>query len=144
MRTASHVAMDFLARREHPRAELFLKLQGRDFSDEEINAVLDQLAAENLQSDERFCEAFIHHRSQKGMGPIRIEQELLAHGVSRELIAAILDDRDPEWISMARAVREKKFGSEIPKTFSDIAKQKNFLIYRGFSSRQVEGVFDVE
>jgi SOS response regulatory protein OraA/RecX len=41
-------------------------------------------------------------------------------------------------------VREKKFGSEVPRAFSEVAKQKNFLIYRGFSSRQVEMVFDLD
>ena len=78
------------------------------------------------------------------MGPVRIEQELLAHGVSRELVSDILDDRGPLWSLIASTVREKKFGSEIPRSFSDIAKQKNFLIYRGFNTQQVGAVFDLD
>ena len=49
--------MDLLARREHARGELQTKLQRR-FADAELVAgVLDDLAAENLQSDARYAES---------------------------------------------------------------------------------------
>ena len=56
-------AMDLLARREHSRLELERKLTSRDYEAEEINATIEQLVADNLQSDSRFSEAYVQSLS---------------------------------------------------------------------------------
>ena len=47
-------AMDYLARREHSRRELALKLARKFPDSDELDRVLDTLAADGLQSDRRF------------------------------------------------------------------------------------------
>ena len=61
--------MDFLARREHSRLELYQKLKQRQFEPDVINSELNKLLDEGLQSDERFAEAFLRSRIDKGKGP---------------------------------------------------------------------------
>lgn len=67
-------AMDLLARREHSRQELQLKLGRRfDVEPEIISRVVDQLAREGLQSNQRLAEAYLRYRSNRGQGPLKIK-----------------------------------------------------------------------
>ena len=68
-------AMDLLARREHSYAELQRKLRQRGASGDMAEVELDRLVEDGLLSDERFCEAYIYARSQRGYGPARLREE---------------------------------------------------------------------
>ena len=134
---ARHKAMDLLARREHTRKELVHKLTIRDFPEDVIEIVVDRLSEQNLQSDDRFTEAFVNMRRKKGQGPIRILNDLQERGVSQILQEDHVDSRDEIWGEMITQVRLKKFGSSPPKDFPEHAKQARFLQYRGFTSEQI-------
>ena len=139
-------AMNLLSRREHLRQELVLKL-GKRFGAEaeaEIGAVLDDLAAENLLSDQRFTESYIRQRVGKGYGPDRIRQELRQKGVDPELLELALDEADVDWVERAAEVRLKKFGSSPPSDFKEKARQLRFLNYRGFSGEFAGAALDFE
>ncbi len=123
--------MDLLARREHARAELARKLRQRDFSADEIDAALDRLAQEGLLSDARFAEAYVRQRAGKGFGPIRIRHELAERGVDAALIDAALVPWAEQWLAIAAAQWEKRFGVA-PEDAKARAKQQRFLQYRGF------------
>ena len=130
-------ACDFLARREHSRRELQNKL-ARGCGDKVlIEALLDKLSSEGLQSDERFTESFVHHRIDKGQGPIKIYQELKQRGVDQSLIEKCLASVSINWLSLAENIRIKKFGNEIPDDYQMKAKQSRFLYSRGFSSELI-------
>jgi len=99
------------------------------------------LAAEGLQSDERFTESYIHHRIDRGYGPLRIRRELQERGVGEDLLEAALDSLETDWHQAAALVREKKFGSAPPSDFKEQSRQSRFLQYRGFSGEQIERLF---
>jgi len=139
-----NLAMNWLARREHSLAELRTKLAARDFSAGEIESAVAALASEGLVSDERFAESFVAARARKGQGPVRIRMDLQQRGVSPELIALHLDPRSPEWLCLAREVRIRKFGAEIPADFKEKARQMRFLEYRGFASTQIQSAMHDE
>ena len=65
-------ALDLLARREHSRLEMLRKLKLRGASADQCEAVIEQLQEDGLLSDERFCEAYVHARVQRGYGPQRL------------------------------------------------------------------------
>ncbi len=134
---ARHKAMDLLARREHTRKELVHKLTIRDFPEDVIETVVDRLSEQNLQSDDRFTEAFVNMRRKKGQGPIRILNDLQERGVSSILQEDHVDLRDEIWGEMITQVRLKKFGNTLPKEFTERAKQARFLQYRGYTSDQI-------
>ena len=50
-RSLRHVAMDFLARREHSAFELRQKLEARAAEEDDVDAVIRQLQEQRLQSD---------------------------------------------------------------------------------------------
>jgi regulatory protein len=136
--------MNWLARREHTQAELRAKLAERDFSANEIESAVAALVADGLVSDDRFAESFIASRMRKGQGPVRIRMDLQQRGVSAELIALHLDPRSPEWRRLAREVRIKKFGADIPADFKEKARQMRFLEYRGFTTTHIQSAMNDE
>ena len=134
-------AMNFLALREHSVKELKEKL-GRKFSSVElIDEAISGLIAQNLQSDERFAQAFVAMRQRQGKGSVVIKMELREKGVAPELIARFVDDTDALWYELVRDVWSRKFRGAMPIDSRERAKQMRFLQARGFSSRHIQAVF---
>lgn len=130
-----------LARRDYSRQEIAQKLKSKAFEENEIQTVVSQMAEQGLINEQRFTENYIHWRRQKGLGPLRISQELQARGIDTDLIAEQLEITDNAWFAEARKVWQKHFKGKIPADFGLKAKQKRFLQYRGFTREQIESVF---
>ncbi len=129
-------AMLLLARREHARFELVVKLSAKGFDALYIEPVLNALEADNLLSDKRFAECYIRSRVNKGYGPCRIRIELQARKVDDEIVNEFLY-HGWDWSRRIAEVRRKRFG-DVPVTDIKVrAKQQRFLQYRGFSSEQI-------
>ncbi len=135
-------AMDYLARREHSEKELFNKLRVKGFPEEAIQSVLAALIQENLLSQDRFIENYIHFRRAKGFGPIRIHAELTQRGISEELIDHHLKIADNAWFDHVQDVWRKRFKNEMPRDMKTRAKQMRFLYARGFTIEQINRVFE--
>lgn len=99
------------------------------------------LAREGLQSDERYTESYIHHRINRGYGPVHIRRELQQRGVTDEMVEHVFDALDVDWTRAIQTVREKKFGSGMPTDFRERSRQSRFLQYRGFSGEQINRLF---
>ncbi|MEW5757069.1 MAG: regulatory protein RecX [Pseudomonadota bacterium] len=137
-------ALDYLARREHAPHELGAKLAHKGYAADVVADVLAQLTDERLLSEERFVEAYIRARSDKGYGPVRIRQELRERRVAEPAIAAQLRECGVDWFELAAQVRGKKFGSACPADYKERAKQQRFLHYRGFTSEQISAALGVD
>lgn len=139
-KSVREAAMDILSRREHSTFELRQKLQRKSHDETEIDTALQQLAEDNLLSDERFVESFVHSRRERGSGPRKIAVELAQKGVSDTLISRYLDERSPLWIDRASDVRARKFGDALPADYKEKARQMRFLQQRGFTTEQIQSV----
>ena len=131
-------AMVYLARREHSRDELRLKMQKFGF---EMNVALDaieQLQKDGLQSDRRFGEAFLQSRISQGKGPTRIRADLSQRGIREAMIHEVLSEAEQDWFVLAKETRRKKFGADVPAEFKEKARQMRFLQYRGFEPGQIQ------
>ena len=143
-RSIRHKLVDLLSRREHSRAELVQKLIRRGYQKSDIIPVLNLLAEKDWQSDQRFSEAYVRYRSQKGFGPERIAQELKDKGIDSELIARFVynsADENVDWYATAKHVYAKKFGvkaSRQPLEFLELVRRKNYLFYKGFNSKHID------
>lgn len=135
-------ALVYLARREHSRAELQRKLLDKGFAQDLIQTVLDQLQTQHWLDECRFVESFIHSRFQKGQGPLRIQQELKQRGISSDLFNQVLEKETWDWVAQIRAVRQRRFGHTLPKTWDERAKQMRFLQYRGFTADHIKAAFE--
>jgi len=130
-------AMRLLAAREHSQFELRRKLGNKGHEAQDIEQALEQLAGQNLQSDERFVESFVNSYRERGKGPKRIRLELSQHQLPGELIDSYLDERDEVWKESAVQVKLKKFGDGAPADYPQQMKQAKFLEYRGFTHEQI-------
>ncbi len=131
-------AMDYLARREHGRQELFTKLTKFGFDANVADDAIAQLGDDGLQSDQRFAEAFIQSRINQGKGPVKIRADLRERGVNDGLIDSGLIEAGQDWHALAREVWGKKFGPDQPVGFKEKARQMRFLQSRGFEVGQIQ------
>lgn len=134
------VAIQLLARREYSRVELARKLQQKSFDGDEIEACLDALAEQSLQSDARFAESFVRSRIARGQGVIRIKGELRQRGIDQETLTAALEaveEREAvDWFELAKETLARRYDSpgDTPK---ERAKRERFLATRGFDFEQI-------
>ncbi|MGA7964351.1 MAG: regulatory protein RecX, partial [Gammaproteobacteria bacterium] len=103
---AFDVGLRLLARREHSRAELALKLAQRGIEQTEIERALDRLQAMDALNEERFAEQYMRMRLRQGYGPARIRADLAARGVDTATAEAELagaEGDDAHWLARAEA-----------------------------------------
>jgi regulatory protein len=133
--------MNFLARREHSRAELARKLASHAEPDE-IESLLDGLEQENLLSNSRYAEMLAHARAGKH-GSLRLKADLREKGVPESEMSVVLDGARLNDLEAARAVWQKKFGSllsDAAGSAAERARQYRFLASRGFPSEVIRRV----
>jgi regulatory protein len=140
---ARSAALRLLARREHSRLELDLKLRQRKFEAPIIQAVLDEYEANDWLSDERFADVFARQRHELGYGPMKIIAELQQRGIQRPpgWFSAMTDQ---QWIESATRIRDRRFGlSDIRDDWDEKGRQGRFLARRGFASDHIEAALEV-
>ncbi|HDZ56214.1 MAG TPA: regulatory protein RecX [Pseudomonas xinjiangensis] len=131
-------ALDLLARREHTYTELQRKLLQRGATSEQIGVELDRLQTDGLLSNERFCEAYVHARSQRGFGPQRLREELRQRGVSASMIETTFRDGSWDWQQLAQTTFQKRFPEGPARDAKERARQLRFMQYRGFADFQAD------
>ena len=123
-------AVRLLARREYARADLEQRLVAHGASRDDVTAVLDELSAQGLLSNERFAQALV---AQKAGSYSRrsIRGELKRKGVSGETIDGALDDASIDDDAALLALWQRRFGAA-PANDREKARQVRFLQSRGF------------
>ncbi|MBF1802660.1 regulatory protein RecX [Alloalcanivorax profundimaris] len=139
--TLRQYAIKLLARRDHARSELALKMR-RKFGDEApLEAVLGWCEEHDFLDDRRFAGFFVRSRIERGQGPLRIRAELREKGVAEPLVAEALDETDCDWFALAREVHGRRF-RQAPADRKEKAKQLRFLQSRGFDAEQSFAALD--
>ncbi|MFI8032328.1 regulatory protein RecX [Acinetobacter sp. ABJ_C3_5] len=123
-------AFALLTRRDYSQAELIAKLNLYAISPEEVEKLVEELAQNNYQSDQRVAELTLASQLRKGKGLQRIKQALKAKQLDAELITEELQEVD--WLDQAYQLKLKKFGEEVATDPKIKARQIRFLQYRGF------------
>lgn len=139
-------ALQYLARREYSRAELYGKLSRYVITDADLdpdsdsqsvdlavdlNALLDDLEARDWLSDERAAKQWVRAKGSR-FGTQRIVYDLRQKGISEELIESALPALKEGEFAAAQLVWQKKYGV-LPVDQHEKAKQMRFLQSRGFS-----------
>ncbi|NNP69194.1 regulatory protein RecX [Acinetobacter sp. Ac_5812] len=123
-------AFALLTRRDYSKAELITKLNLYAINLDEVANLVEELAQQNYQSDQRVAELTLASQIRKGKGLQRIKQALKAKQLDAELITEELQEVD--WLDQAYQLKVKKFGEEVATDPKIKAKQVRFLQYRGF------------
>jgi regulatory protein len=144
-RAARVAALDALARRDYSSEDLRLKLIEKGYDASVVQPLLDALRGEKLLDDRRYLENFVAYHAARGQGPLRIRVELRRHGLQGPLVEEYLDAY-PDWITLLKKARQKKFGAKPATNYAERQLQARFLGYRGFTSAQIRMAlgFDVE
>ena len=123
-------AFAVLTRKEYSKADLIEKLCLYAEHRDEVIDLVDELARENYQSDQRVAEIMLSSQKRKGKGPNQIKMKLKNKKIDTALIAEEL--KETNWADQAYHLKVKKFGTAIEKDPKLKAKQIRFLMYRGF------------
>ena len=138
---ARAIAIRLLSLREQSRSELIRRLINRDIGNECAEQLLDQLAEQDWQSDQRFCENLFETRRNNGYGPIRIRAELEQHRIDPGLIDEVTAQSADEWLERLEQLYRKKYREPVIDSAKERAKRSRFLNQRGFSSEQIQKLF---
>lgn len=137
-------ALRYLAQREHSRAELARKL-ARHAEDtpeaaaaQQVDAVLDALAAAGLLSDRRAAEALVGAKAPR-LGALRLRQLLRDRGVPDDEAADALASVRAGELARAQALWQRRFGA-VAEDAAGRARQARFLAGRGFDAEVVRRV----
>jgi regulatory protein len=143
-KAAHAAAIALLARRDHSTQDIDRKLRQRGYSQLAITAAIANLAQSKLLSDVRFSENLVVYRARRGQGPARIRNELRRSGVDVEIVEGALksEGQAPDFLTLARAARVRKFGLTLPTDRKERARQARFLQYRGFSTDHIRAVLE--
>lgn len=135
---ARATALRLLARREHSRLELSLKLRQRKVPGDIIESVLDEYEGEGWLDDNRFADVYARQRIDLGYGPLRILGELQQRGVHKSP-DCVEEMTEEDWCRKATGLREKRFGlTDLSEDWDEKLRQARFLNRRGYSASQVE------
>lgn len=130
-------ALGLLTRREHSRLELARKLQQRGVERDQADAAIDKLADAGWQDDGRFAESLLRSRAGSGYGPAYIRAELATHGLGGEVIAAVMEGFEGDWIENARDLLQRRHPQALAGDRDARRKAADFLLRRGFGMDQV-------
>ncbi len=126
-----------LAQREHSRLQLEQKLALKGFDGHEVQAVLDELAEQGWQSDQRFSESYARQRLAKGYGAMKVLYEIQQRGGVEVDLQPIVEELYGSWAQLLEDVYVKRFDDRQRISYQDWAKRQRFLQQRGFSSQQI-------
>ena len=135
-------ALRLLTTREHSRQELMRKLaqaKARRARNEartpapakdDIARLIDDLAAQGWQSDDRYAEAIV--RRLTGQASRRfIEDKLAQTGIKKDVAQRALEALEQDENEVAKALWERRYGN-VPSDDKERQKQIRFLLSRGF------------
>ncbi len=134
--------MRLLTGREHSRKELLQKLAVKGFAKESIEPILEELSAENWQSDARYAESYARSRILKGYGPTFIAYELRQHGIDLGKtplfdLEALAESVAGGWMALLQQIYSKKYGNDPIPNRNEWAKRSRFLLQRGFTNAMI-------
>lgn len=144
-------AIRILAMRDHSEQELRRKLaapvmskngpEALDVTPEELEQVVAWCIENRYLDDNRFVGQFIASRSRKGYGPARIRQELSQKGIARQAVEQAMRECDIDWVSLARAQAQRKYGEPLPSAFAEKVRIQRFLLYRGYLMEDIQEIW---
>ncbi len=143
---AKKCAYRYLAASWRTSGEVRQYLLRRGFSEDVVQPVLEHCRQRKYLDDQVYAEQYIHHRLQRGYGPLRIAQELSRKEIDPAIYEPILScvDQD-ELFQVAKRVALKKEKS-LGKRISSLDKQVKigrYLYYRGFSQNVIQKVLNL-
>ncbi|HEY7193763.1 MAG TPA: RecX family transcriptional regulator [Gemmatimonadales bacterium] len=143
-RSAYSDALSLLARRELSVAQLRDRLHDRQHDPDDIEDAATRLVASGALNDARVAAAYVRGAlSVKGRGRLRIQRELQAMGIGRDVAAEALAEAfgDVDERSLIKKALDKKLrGGKKIESRQEYARLFQFLVRQGFTPASVIAV----
>lgn len=129
----------YLTGRNHSKYELKIKLQKKQYNIALILKVIKDLEQQGFIDDEKFANEYYNSQLRRKKGPLQIRANLGKKGVSRDIIEAVISNREDDklYLNNALIIAEKK-AALLKKRNLDSTKIKQklfqFLASRGFTT----------
>jgi len=135
------ICLRLLTRRDYSQLELLDRLANKGFSRTESQTIIDDLAAQGWQSDQRFAESYARYRIKKGYGPIKISYELKQRGIESFDLDRVVFDLADDWGDLLQQIYHKKYTDDSALSNKEWLKRSRFLQQRGFSGELINRLF---
>jgi regulatory protein len=140
-RTAYVDALNLLGRRELSVKQLRERLLDREHAPEDVDRAVDLLLESRALDDARVAAAHVRTALKvKGRGRLRIQRELQAMGIDKDVAGQALADafgETDERALIARALQKKLRGRSKISSPAEYARVYQFLMRQGFSPAAV-------
>jgi regulatory protein len=140
-RSAYLDGLHLLARRELSVAECRARLADKEHPGQEIDAAITHLIETRALDDNRVARAYARTAlSIKGRGRLRVQRELQAKGIGRDVVAAavaeVFGDAD-EGSMVTRAIQKRLRGRTVLKDRAESARLYQYLMRQGYTPAAV-------
>lgn len=132
--------MRLLGGREFNTREMCSRLAGRDYDEQIIAAVIEQLKSDNYLSEVRYAEAYLRSRMKKGETPWLAAQKARQKGADEYVLEAVLAGVNEQFDENSAARELLKTRDRAGFRFEDERvwqRQARFLRNKGYSSATV-------
>lgn len=122
-------SLDLLARREHTKLEMRIKLIQRKFASVVVDKTIEYVTSKDYLNEYRFCENFILSKNRKGEGKYLIFKRLQEKGISTSLANEAYDeviDFDMEFNACVKALMKMENKKIVKKALPLKLKAKGF------------------
>lgn len=139
--------MKLLGRRDHARKELFTKAIRKDYPEEVINNVLDELQEKEYIDESRFAKKFASDKGKiSKWGPAKIKSHLYKKGISKSVaeksIEKAFEDEDLKETFLSLVLKRKRRFLREEDPYKRKKKVFNHLARKGYRSSDIYNHLD--
>ena len=120
------------------KKEIFAKLNAFELTEDDRNFIVDFLLEEGYINDERYCRSYVKSKlNLKKWGVNKIKLSLIAKGVDRDIIEAVVSeiDQDSYKEELVKLLENKKINESDP--YKRKAKLIRYAVGKGYSLSMV-------
>lgn len=140
---AREVALRYLDYAPRTGAEVRRRLERGGFDEDVVETVLADLEQAGFVNDAKLCRDWVESRTQnKGLGRVRLAEELRRKGIDREIVDEVVEEIDPdEELETALNLVRKRTTPEELEDMVVRRKIAGYLQRRGYKWELIEQVF---
>lgn len=121
MASARVTALRMLAQRRLTEAQLWSKLERREFPDDEIRAAVESCKRDGYVDDKLFAELYVEQK-RKAVGNVRLVGELVKRGIDRDAASDAVQRASTGEDERADAAIEKLFRTKSSLNYGSAAR----------------------
>ena len=133
-----------LGRRDYSTKEMIKKFKEKEYTAEDIDAVMAYLKESGYQSDERFTRSFINSKLSSKIGISKIKSTLaFEKGIDKEMIENIIAELELDEVPVIMKIIEQKYRNKDITDQKEKSKAFRFLVSKGFSFNDIKRALSV-